>query len=259
MSEEEFAARFIDAVQEYGPEVSIEESGPLQLKAIDPQGGEHQIYLNNAYGLYLQDNESLEEVLDLYVTSLFEAIAPDDAGVAASDIVPVVKDTGWLEEVAESTGGGERPEYMQRPLTDGLLVIYAEDSPTSIRYIDKQSIEEAGIDANAIAALAVRNLLNKLPEIEVFGADGLYMITAGGNYEASLLLVDDIWDPTNFDIEGDIIVSVPARDVLLVSGSEETEKLGELIDLSKSIHAESPYFITTTLYVRRDNQWHPFR
>lgn len=257
LSREDFAARFMDVVRESSPQVSIEKSGPLHLKATGPQGAEHEVYLDNAYDLYLQDNEALEEVLDLYAAALLEGMARDDSGISMSDIVPVVKDVGWLEEVAEFADGRDVPEYMQRPLADGLLVIYAEDTPSNIRYIGKRSIEEAGIDAASIDALSVRNLLNKLPEVEVLGADGLYMITAGGNYEASLLLVDEIWSGSNFDVEGDIVVSVPSRDVLLVSGSEETERLEELIDLAKSIHAESPYFITTTLYVRRDNRWQP--
>ena len=45
------------------------------------------------------------------------------------------------------------------------------------------------------------------------------MLKAGGDYEASLLLFDDIWRDGQVKVDGDIVVAVPAKDVLLVTGS----------------------------------------
>ncbi len=208
--------------------------------------------------MYVQDIESLQEILDRYAASLLESIESDRSTISKSNIVPIVKDSAWLSEVSQAMGGSKLPDYIQRPLVDGLIVIYAEDTTSSIRYIERQSIKEAGIDTDSLEALSIENLLTKLPDVDVQGADGLYIVTADGNYEASLLLVDEIWGEANFDVDGDIVVSIPARDVLLVSGSMETDQLEKLIDLTKSVYEESPYRLTTILYVRRGNKWQLF-
>jgi uncharacterized protein YtpQ (UPF0354 family) len=51
------------------------------------------------------------------------------------------------------------------------------------------------------------------------------MITAGGDYEASLLLFDDIWSGGQIKVEGDIVVAVPAKNVLLITGSQNRKGL----------------------------------
>jgi hypothetical protein len=45
------------------------------------------------------------------------------------------------------------------------------------------------------------------------------------NYEASILLIDEYWTRKNFDVAGDIVVFVPARNVVMVTGSEDEEGL----------------------------------
>ncbi len=254
----EFTADFVASLRAANADIDIQEVEALQVKVTTSTGTEHKVYLDNAYSLYLQDNEALQETVDLYVTSLLETIAAEEAPVSASNIVPIIKDDGWLDELARATGG-ELPDYFRRPLVDGLFVIYAEDRPTNIRYVEKSALEDAGIDTDAIATLSVENLLEKLPDIEVHGENGLYMVTAGGNFEASLLLVDSIWDGANFDVKGDILVSIPARDILLVSGSGETQQLARLMEMTESAYAESPYYISEALYVRTAGGWKLYR
>jgi uncharacterized protein YtpQ (UPF0354 family) len=258
LSEAEFAARFMEHFSEADPALTIREEGALHLSVSADEKREITVYLDNAYSLYLQDTEALEEVLDLYVSSLLETLNKEEKPVSQSDIVPVVKDAAWFDEVSKSMGDGEPPDYVQAAFAAGLVVFYAEDTPNSIRYIDRSVFEEIGVDMASIEELAIENMLERLPEIEVVGAEGLFMLAAGGVYEASLLLVDDIWTDTNFPVQGDIVIAIPSRDVLLISGADETEKLEDLIELTRTIHAESPYALTTTLYVRRDDEWHKF-
>jgi hypothetical protein len=54
------------------------------------------------------------------------------------------------------------------------------------------------------------------------------MLTAGGNYEATLLLLPEVWESVASMVSGHIIVSVPARDLIYVTGDSTKENLGEL-------------------------------
>lgn len=261
-SPDEFTERFVAAIEESAQTGSVEIVDTLQLKVIDADDNETSFFLGNAYEIYLQDEESLDDVIAIYVASLEETITHESSTLLVENVVPIVKDDAWAAEVAASlraSGAESEIQYFVEPLAEGLDVFYAEDTPSNIRYLDKQLLLDAGVEIETIRQQAVDNLLAILPDIEVHGSDGLFMITADGNYEASLLLVNEIWTPLNFDIRGDIVISIPARDMLLVSGSENTEELAQMIEIIDEIYSESPYHLTRELYVRRDDKWHIFR
>ena len=238
--------------------VSIGEIDSLELVVTTEEGGEHKAFLDNAYDLYLQDEAALQEIMDQYAGALLESVMREETELLAENIVPVVKDTDWLTEVMRVTaeqGQESEPNLYTRPFVEGLIVIYAEDTPSNIRYIGREDIEETGVDLDQLAAFSIDNLVRRLPQIETHGGDGLYMVTAGGIYEPSLLLIDDMWNADNFEVRGEIVVCVPARDVLLVSGSEDAENLARIAEFAEEIYAESPYRLTTNLYVWRDSAW----
>ena len=257
----EFTNRFVSQVEELHPDVAIVVTEPLHLTATSPSGEEVVAFLGNAYELYRQDEDQLDDILDRYVASLVETFDQEDEQLSIANIVPVVKDSGWLDEAIGAAFEGrneEAPEYYHEPLVSGLTIIYAEDTPTNIRYIEKDAIADAGADIQGIPAQAVDNLLAKLPGISIEGGGGLYMVTADGTYEASLLLVDELWTPENFAVDGEIVVALPARDVLLVAGTNGAQQLEKLIALSTQVYTESPYYLTQNLYVRRDGRWELF-
>ena len=64
------------------------------------------------------------------------------------------------------------------------------------------------------------NLSRLLPKIEIRpGSDGVLLISAGGEFDASLLLADNLWSGGQVKVDGDIVVAVPAKDVLIATGS----------------------------------------
>jgi uncharacterized protein YtpQ (UPF0354 family) len=106
---------------------------------------------------------------------------------------------------------------------------------------------------------AVANLRGVLPQIERHG-DGstYYMLTAGGDYEASLLLLDDLWQQQEPIVKGDLVAAVPARDVLLFTGSGFNVGLRELQAAVERVSMNGSYLISKTLLVRRDNAWEEY-
>jgi hypothetical protein len=109
-------------------------------------------------------------------------------------IVPVVKR-------AEPEGYGNAPPPSMTPdefpvfedLTPYLIVGYAFDFPDHFVFVSCPQ-------------------LKALP--------GAVMLVVGGEMEASLLLVDHLWPQIEAGLAGGLIAAVPARDILLVTGSE---------------------------------------
>lgn len=262
LSEEAFTERYLALLAESAAGIEVEVTEPLSMKMTYPDGREFEANLHNAYELYSNDPAGVDDVLGQYVAFAVEALEPRPDTLSVADIVPVVKDDEWVTEMIRYTlerSEGESNEIYRESLTPGLTIVYAEDTPTSIRYIQEDALAEAGVDLAGIRGLAIENLARKLPNLEVAGGPGLYMLIADGNYEGSLLLIDELWAAGNFDVAGELVVSLPARDVLLVSGTENTEQLDQLRGFRDQAFAESPYRITTTLYVRRDGGWVPMK
>ena len=59
-------------------------------------------------------------------------------------------------------------------------------------------------------------------------------------------------------VDGDIIVAVPSKDVLLVTGSNNRKGIETLRVLAAKLKAESRYEITDTLFVYRDGRFTRF-
>jgi uncharacterized protein YtpQ (UPF0354 family) len=101
----------------------------------------------------------------------------------------------------------------------------------------------------------VENLKRLLPKIEVHAGPLVSMVTAGGNYEASLLLFDELWSNGPIRVEGDFVVAVPARDVLLVTGSRNLAGIAKLRELAVKMVRESSYHLTDQLFVYRQGSF----
>ena len=113
--------------------------------------------------------------------------------------------------------------------------------------------------ASDLRKLAVENLERHPAEgARCSQDDRLAMLTAGGDYEASLLLFDASGADGQVKVNGDIVVAVPAKDVLLVTGSKNRKGRRALREVAAKLKAESRYRLTDTLFVYRDGRFARF-
>lgn len=267
LSTDDFTLLFATRLRELLPDATVTVDGELQCTAsrVDEQGdGPVSIaYLDNAYAAYLADPTQFDAVLGRFAqasASRFERAGQD---AKLDELVVVLKDAAYLDDLARTLrermpDATDVPMPYHEPLNDDLIVLYARDTPTSLSYLLPEDIEKLELTREALRDLAVDNLSERLPEIERHGGEGLYMLTAGGNYEATLLLVDWVWTTETFPVDGEFVAAVPARDVLLVTGSNDTAGLERLRSLATSTLSEASYTLTDTLFVRRDGSWVPF-
>lgn len=250
----EFRGEVERAIASGHAEFTLEARSELQVRVLDTAGKEKMtLFLDNAYKEYLQSPEHLQEVVARCVDSLLEA--SDLAAVDRAQIVPVIKDNAWIAEsiAAVKERGGKGPAvYVTEPYNAQLAILYAEDRPKQIRYLTPANLEELGLTPAELRPLAVQNLRRLLPEIELHRSPTVTMITAGGSYEASLLLLDEVWSGKIVSVEGDPVVAIPTRDLLLLTGTKTPGGVARLREIATKSVAESSYRLTDTLFVRRE-------
>ena len=76
---------------------------------------------------------------------------------------------------------------------------------------------------------ALNNVLSRVEGLTLHGEDP-FLLAVGGRFEASLLLAGQVWDDLATRVQGDLVLAVPAHDVLLVSGTGDPARYGRFKD-----------------------------
>lgn len=255
-----FRTEFIRAFEVAVPNVKVAITGDMALEVTRPDKRTFEVNLANVYRQYAGGEVTLKQAVQAYVNALTNPPDPPKAPTAVdrSRIVPVIKRRAWLEENQHHLRASTTlQEFITESFAADLIIVYAEDSKERTRYLT--SAENIGVDRKELRALAVKNLQRLLPKIMMANADDTFMmIDAGGDYEASLLLFDDIWSGGQIKVDGDIVVSVPAKDTLIVTGSKSRKGLKAMREAAAKYVKESRFPLTETLFVYRDGRFRKF-
>ena len=260
MSPADFTEEVARRVRLAAPQVDVQVVNALELGINMSEDGGNRAFLDNAYQMYQGESaRNRSDLIDRFVRSFTEAAAGLERSRDA--IIPIIKDRGWLEEIRQSMqrmGSETVQENVYEDINDALVVVYAIDTPSNIAYLNPDELEALGVQRDELRALAVRNLRGLLPGIEVHRGDLVNMITADGNYEASLLLFADLWERERDKLRGEPVAAVPARDLLLFADSANPDAVAQLKQLAAKMRAEATYALTDRLFVLRDGNWLPF-
>jgi uncharacterized protein YtpQ (UPF0354 family) len=143
-----------------------------------------------------------------------------------------------------------------RPLVGELLVAYVRDEENNFVFLNRSDLGALGMSEVELHNLALENLPRRMPTIQVHGAYPEFMITCGGNLEATALLRDDLWDQLAAQLKGTPLAASPARDLLFVTDSASEgwrEFFRRLIarDLPDKTH-----ILSRQIMERRNGAWH---
>lgn len=251
-----FTEVFARALTAALPSATVTVKGDLALSVKETSGLDRTIFLTNAYREYSLDPKRFADIVKGFVAAMSRS-GTASAKLDRSRIVPVIKDRQWLVDLHKMhKAQGKDQEHLSDSFNNELVIVYAEDDATRMRYLTTS--EDIGVGRQELRALAIENLKRILPKIEMRGDDHVLLVSAGGDYEPSLLLIDEIWTGGQVKVNGDIVVAVPARDVLLVTGSRDRTGLKHVRELAAKFVAQGPYGLTETLFVYRNGRFAKF-
>ncbi len=127
-------------------------------------------------------------------------------------IYPVIRSTSFAEETAD----GNR--FVMKNHTAETRIYYALDLDTTYRLIDESMLEAIGqteAELMEAAQFRVRSLPTKMKKDEVDG-NFYYFVNNNDGYDASRILNTAFLSEMAEKIEGDMTVSVPHQDVLII-------------------------------------------
>lgn len=130
-------------------------------------------------------------------------------------------------------------------------------------YIQRRDIDTEGITVEELAEIGVENLRKLANEhLQVNVNKGVYSAILDGNFEASLVFLDGLWDVALQSlVRNKFIITIPARDVLAFCDSEDEDGLNQLKDICKRVwdNPESDHLLSNCLYIREDDKWREYQ
>ncbi len=261
LSPSEFTREISRGLQKSAPHLPNEVIKDLEIRMHLSTEYSGNIFLRAAYQEYVLNPGSQVEVLARWISKYLEAAnTTPNTPIDVSRVLPILKPRSWLEKELRATaiGANEPNQYFHQDFIDDVIIAYAVDAANTMRYLMNRDLDILGLSAEKLQGTALANLRTLLPAPKIIGERGVYQIICGGNYDLSLIFMDEYWEAPDFRIRGEIVIAVPARDYLLVTGTDCPEGIQRVSMLAEDAISKSPYKVSAKLLVRRNRKFVPY-
>ena len=145
-------------------------------------------------------------------------------------------------------------------LGNGLLATYVVIQGDKLRYVEQRHLVDAGLSQAQLHHHAVENLtqLSKTKAAHILPHGDVFMVLCGGSFEASLILIDELWEDTldHFAPNG-FIAAFPCRDILAFCDAESVAGIEQLRQIITRVE-EGDHRITPVPYYRSESTWRSY-
>jgi len=242
---------------------SIEVVSGVEIAMKTEAGAELRIRLDNLRASLAQAEgpEARVGLVEYFAKAVKEALrtSEQEEALRSEDLVPLVRDARYIEELGASTGENA---VIVRPFVADLFLVLAFDGQHTQHLATHKTLERLGISEEGVIELARANLAKKVAEVEqrTLDDDGplVGMLVTGGDLEASLLLLDDVWARVALNLTGEMIACVPARDVVLFADTASEGAVARMGEIADEILEDGDHVISSTLLRRTSRGWERF-
>jgi len=252
LTESEFAEKFFAELRKKVNGLELVSINGLEVTTKLKDSDNYRHFLDNSYAEYKNNPKDLKNVLEKYTVASKDLFLPEEP-IQPNRIVPVIKDKRYLIESSKIIEDFENTHVYEKYNSE-LYIFYAEDKENSISYFTKEKYAKLNLDLESIKETAVENLNSVVSKMERHGENGYFMLTAGGDYEASLILFD-IWNKENFPVNGNLIIGIPARDVILVTGTNDKENIERLKKTINEINETGDHIVSDKIFEFKNGQF----
>lgn len=148
-----------------------------------------------------------------------------------------------------------------RQLAEDLAVVYVEDTgPNEIRYITWADLQHWGTGLNGLHQIALWNLEQKSQGVFPVRfnppdrADPMFIWNVQDGYDAARLLLHHWLAEAAAQVNGDVLVAVPERHWLAVTGDSDPRKRAAIRRLAEDRYHKATFPVSPHLYVWRGEQ-----
>src|SRR5262249_6733833 len=147
-----------------------------------------------------------------------------------------------------------------RPLAEGLLVASVVDRDDQLEFVLHRHLAAEGCSEEELPAVGVENLARQAAgslEVATHPCGEMFAVLMGGNFEASLMVLDAVWEEgfRQF-VAGEYVVACPARDLLGFCDATSAVGVRELRAVCAKMQAGGvDHPLSNQLYRRVGGRW----
>lgn len=259
MNEKEFTHTYTRYLMSLNVGWWVRQQAPLVIE-LDFNGdyGDRVSDLSELYGVYQRSPEQLDSLMQQHAEILLEA-APqlESNSVNLGDLVPVIQSRQYVDDInAMMAAHDTEATPYGFPLTEQLYVLYGFDRSSSLSMASVADVRQFSLSAEALHAKALQNLAERIPQPLIEQRGPVYFLQLDGTHDPALLLFEHFWSKDIFAVQGDIVVFVPARNLLMVTGSDDVDGLRLAAAVVRS--NEWPAVLSTQPVRYVDGGWRQF-
>jgi uncharacterized protein YtpQ (UPF0354 family) len=147
-----------------------------------------------------------------------------------------------------------------KPYSSDFWISYVVDAGNAFEYVQESHLKKDGIERDELHRIGLANLrewaISHQLRVQPYG--NIFAVLMGGNFEASLILLDKLWDgPFRQFVTGVYAVAMPARDILSFCDSSSPEGIDGLEQVIARATGKVDHPISDKIYVRQDGMFQP--
>ncbi|MEO3416589.1 DUF1444 family protein [Roseovarius sp. CAU 1744] len=199
------------------------------------------------------DDHARQEIFDFHIESVFGSLASSDEGLTPSDlerVFPVIRHREYRE-----TARSEFPKlqfHSSQSLGDS-DILYVVDKGDTVSFLTIADLERLKLDSERLRAIGNDNLRRKFDDLRIEG-EGVYFLTLDGFYESSFVTFIPMWREIDAQL-GEILMAVPARDLVIFVDGAVPESRDYLSELVASLAQDLSYPVSDHLYTWNNDAW----
>ncbi len=225
-----FTRDFAGAVVRSFPECAAEPVGRLTVGVRCEGGDQLKLAVGRLYASCRADRATCGAERDAFLRGLDEALHPRPPTL--DHVIPGVRPRSAVADL-------EGSPVLSEPFGGSLVVVYLVDSPTTMRYLKQDELVGLGVSAGDLLATTRPNVKAFAGDLDVQQKGPLLWVT-GSVYTSSILFESAFWERLA-SAHGEVYAAAPARDVLLVLGTEtEDVRAPELLRLAAQVVVVDP-------------------
>lgn len=153
--------------------------------------------------------------------------------------------------------------HEQQPIThnlyEDLMLCFAVDTGSSYELLQHKILPlNPGLTPEKLYEVAVHGLAIEVDgQIKIHGdPEEIVMITAGGNFEAALILLPYFWEHIHNVMGSEVIVAIPARDLLFITKASNPDAILKLKNMVQQSFedGQTQGLLSKGLYLRTAGQ-----
>ena len=252
---EEFAQLMLRAMADAGDAAWRFDQGDYALRhAKDAR----VFFLANAFAEYCSAPRDQRAPMVKRLTQIQLVDSPDMAlETVRWSVLPRVRERLYFEMVRLTTLMMVKAAAQHHvPLADAVSVAFCVDFPDRILELNAETLRGWSISTQELSQLALHNLRQRSENTFVPVAPGVFASRWRDNHDASrILLTHEI---ERLGVKGHPVATIPNRDHLIITGSQDVAGLQTLITATGKI-LEEPRPMLAVPFILQDGAWAAFR